>query len=133
MKNPNNIRFIFTPIAVILVIGFSCGKDDKTTDPQNSNPVITSLTADPDTFYAGSSSIITVIADDPDGDVLSYYWEAHGSHLMPMPSGSNTMELTNCCPIAQPESAVVLSVVEDGRGGEARDSIELWIFPSGSR
>lgn len=124
-----DLRLIGALVALAIVIWLGCGKDDAPTDPQNHPPVITSITADPDTFYADGSTIITVIAEDPEGDPLNYNWEAHGQDLLPMPSDSNTIELTTCCPIFEPATAVVLSIVDDGRDGEDRDSIQVWILP----
>ncbi len=125
-----DLRFIGALIALAMAVWLSCGKDDKATDPQNRPPVITSVTADPDTFYMGNSTIITVIASDPDGDALNYNWEAHGQDLLPIGGGSNTMEFTNCCPVFEPATAVILSIVDDGRDGEARDSVQVWILPT---
>jgi hypothetical protein len=106
-----------------------CDKGKKVTNPRNQPPVISSITADPDSFIMGNSTTITVNASDPDSDALNYRWEAHGQELLPIPSGSNTLMLTNCCPIFEITSAVVLSVIDDGNGGEARDSIRVWILP----
>ncbi len=124
-----DLRLTGALVALALTIWFGCGKDDAPTDPQNNPPVITSMTADPDTFYMGSSTTITVIANDPDGDALNYNWETHGLDLLPISGGSNTIELTTCCPVFEPSTAVVLSTVDDGRGGETSDSIDVWILP----
>ncbi len=129
MTRSLDLRFIGALVALAIAICLNCEKDDKVIDPGNQPPVITSLTADPDTFYMGSSTTITVIANDPDGDVLNYNWETHGQDLLPISSGSNTIELTTCCPIFEPATAEVLSIVDDGRGGEDRDSIQVWILP----
>jgi len=112
-----------------VIISLGCGSDDKVTNSQNHRPVILALWADPDTFYEDHSTIITVIAEDPDSDALNYNWETRGPGLLALPGKANTLELTNCCPVVGPITAVVLSIVDDGRGGEARDSIRVWILP----
>lgn len=124
-----DLRFTGALVALAITIWLGCGKDDAPTDPHNNPPVITSLTADPDTFYMGNSTIITVTANDPDGDALNYNWEAHGQDLLPIGGESNTIEFTNCCPVFEPAMAVILSIVDDGRGGETSDSIDVWILP----
>jgi hypothetical protein len=124
------LKFLAPLILIIAVFWSGCGKDDKATDPQNRPPTITSLTAEPDTFHVNESTIITVIASDPDGDALNYNWEAHGEDLLPMPGEEpNTMELIICCPILEPRTAMVLSIVDDGRGGETSDSVQVWVLP----
>ena len=125
------ILTFMTPLILIIVVLWSgCGKDDKATDAQNRPPVITSLTAEPDTFHVNESTLITVIASDPDGDALNYNWEAHDEELLPMPGDDpNTIELIICCPILEPRTGMVLSIVDDGRGGEATDSVQVWVLP----
>ncbi|MCK4856493.1 MAG: hypothetical protein KAT58_00830 [candidate division Zixibacteria bacterium] len=124
-------RTIVVLFTLAAVISFSCSQDDNGTNSQNHPPVITSLTADPDTFYAEQFTTITVIASDPDGDDLNYNWEAHGSGFMSIPSEPSTLVLTNCCTVTEPITAVVLSIVDDGQGGEAHDSVQVWILPIG--
>jgi hypothetical protein len=124
-----DVRFTVALGALAMAICLNCEKDDNVIDPGNQPPVITSLTADPDTFYMGNSTTVTVIANDPDGDSLNYDWETHGLDLLPISGESNTIELTTCCPVFEPATATVLSIVDDGRGGEDRDSIQVWILP----
>ncbi|HUU45018.1 MAG TPA: hypothetical protein VM118_04730 [Acidobacteriota bacterium] len=122
---------LFSGCGAAIVLG--CGDDGKSVDPDNNPPTIVSITAAPDTFVANHSSTITVVAEDSDGDALNYVWETYGSQFMALPSETNTMVLTNCCPIIEPVSAMVHAIVDDGRGGTARDSVRVWAIPSGSR
>ena len=120
-------------ICALLIMGvissLGCGKDDKVTDPQNNPPVILSLTAVPDTIHVLHSTTVTVIAEDPDGDALNYNWFPRGSELTPVSGGGNTIVLNSCSCINEPTGIVVLSIVDDGRGGTAQDSLTVWILP----
>ena len=120
-------------LVLAAVIAWSgCEDEDKGTDPQNHPPVITSIEADPDTFYAEDTTTITVIADDADGDALSYAWETGVSWLMPVFGQDNVLGLTNCCPIIEPGTTYIVATVSDDRGGQAHDSVQIWILPAGS-
>jgi hypothetical protein len=117
-------------LAVILVLG--CGSDNKTVDPGNRPPTITSISAEPDTFVADHSATITVIAEDADGDVLRYNWEMTTAGFSFLPGAiSNTKSITNCCIIEETQSAMVHAIVDDRNGGEVRDSIRVWVIPNG--
>ncbi|MCP4566617.1 MAG: hypothetical protein GY841_03430 [FCB group bacterium] len=112
-----------------LIVWIGCGDDDDNiVDPNNQAPIIESLTAEPDTFVADYSSLITVTASDPDGDNLQYNWVTDSSGFAGTPSG-NTLTLTNCCIVHIPKSTWVHAIVSDNRGGEARDSIKVWVTP----
>lgn len=58
------------------------GEDEKTItitvappcSPDNLPPVITEMTAEPDSIGLGDSSTINVEAEDPEGDTLTYEW-----------------------------------------------------------
>jgi hypothetical protein len=118
-------------MAVVFFGWSGCHKDDNPVSPPdtlNHPPIIASLAADPDTFVMESSTLITATASDPDSDALSYSWELHGE-LQAIAADTNTVRVMNCCPILELTPATVLSIVNDGRGGEARDSITIWMLP----
>jgi hypothetical protein len=128
-------RFASSSTSVLLlllsvVILFGCSDDD-VADPENQPPAILSLVAEPDTFVADHIAVITVTAEDDDGDKLQYSWDMHGSWLLPLPSEGNVAEVTNCCEIDEMRTGMVVSRVSDGRGGEARDSVQIWVLPGG--
>jgi hypothetical protein len=106
----------------------SCGKDNNGVDPGNSSPVIESITADPDTMLADEITTVTVVASDPDGDILQYEWEARKLELSSLPGSTVMLEVCDC-EIHEPTTDVVISTVSDGRGGVARDSVSVHILP----
>lgn len=118
---------------VVVVAGLAgCGDDDdKGVNPQNHPPVVLSMTADPDTFYMYGSTTITVEAEDADDDPLNYSWDCN---LCPSPikyasASGNTAVLTNCCEIQQITEVWAYIIVDDGQGGEARDSVFIVVRP----
>ena len=113
----------------LAVLVWSCGDDDDNNGTGSSNrpPVISALTANPDSMPQGNITTITVTASDPDGDDLDYLWEARDTWLTSIGAVLNSVEMHNCCPITPPDSTWVISTVDDGHGGEARDSIMIWI------
>jgi len=129
-----NHRHIVAPLLLTALLWTSCGDDDdSSTNSQNQPPIIRSLTAAPDTFYAGQITTITVDAEDPEGDPLSYEWEADQSWLLVISSASNTLDLTNCCPIDSSKTTFVHSIVSDDHSGQARDSVQIWVLPIGGK
>jgi len=116
---------------MLLFTLIGCSDDDKPVNPENNPPVISSVTAVPDTFTAGNSTTITTVATDPDGDALTYAWEDRGSIFLPIPGGGNTLEVTNCCTIDELRGEYVIAVVHDDRGGITRDSVKVWVKPAG--
>jgi hypothetical protein len=127
IRIPNRILTIL-PLAIVLTVGLSCSEDDNGTDPQNSPPTITSVTADPDTIYEGGGlTKITVVAQDPDDDPLDYMWDAR--NLSDAGGQDNEVLFQSCCDIDEPTTGVVYSTVDDSRGGQAHDSVEVTILP----
>ena len=126
---------VVVPFVLGVLISLGCGNDDdnKGTNSQNHPPDILSLAADPDTFLELQTTTITVIAEDPDDDALHYNWEWRSPEIESLSAEANTVVLTTCSCIVEPITTIVLSIVNDGRGGEARDSIRIWVLPKGGQ
>ncbi len=125
-------RAIYRSLVLIMALGLAsllACSDDTVNDPDNQAPTIQALTAEPDTFVADDLSRITVTATDSDGDKLTYTWEVHGASFMGLQSGGFILEVTNCCHIEDTVTGVILAIVSDDRGGEARDSVEVCVVP----
>ncbi len=126
-------RLTVVPLLLILLLGlFSCSDDDNPTNGENNPPTIASLTASPATFRSGETCTLQVAASDPDGDQLAYLWDhRNGQEKLAWVSASgNTAVLGTCgCPVPFSVDAWVVSTVEDGRGGTARDSVAVVLLP----
>ncbi len=131
MNKPINPISVIFLIALSMLLYYSCGDDEKPVTPGNHAPVISSLEAEPDTFIANHTALIFVTAEDADGDELTYKWETSAQWLVPASGSGNIVEVINCCEITEFDSTYVRSIVEDGRGGVARDSIKIWVLPEG--
>lgn len=131
----NTIRYLakLATCCVVVLILAGCGGDDPPTAPDNHPPTISSITADPSTFHQGDLSTITVIATDPDGDALQYFWDHRGgSQLDWILSSGNTAVLTTCgCLIVDDLYTWVLATVKDGNGGETTDSVAIVVLSGG--
>ena len=111
------IRIFCINITVVsLFIFLGC---EDSTEPKNEPPIITSLTASPDGVEAGGSSTLTCVANDPDGDNLSFNWEsAYGS------INGNGSIVTWTAPSSEGSYSVSCQV-DDGNGGQDIDSINI--------
>lgn len=131
------MRQSLRPLVVCLfaaLVWMGCSSSDNGSNSStNHPPQIESIVADPDTFYAGQITTVTVTATDADGDELSYSWSTPADWLMPLPSVGNVLVLTNCCPITKLETTMVHCTVTDARGGEDRDSVQVCALPAGGR
>jgi len=134
MTNRHALARLATLIIVSAALCVACDVDLLLfTGAANQPPVISAIDAEPDTFYAEHVTRITVTASDPDGDNLTYEWDPNASWLLPMSSAGNSIDLTNCCHIDAMQTTFVHSIVSDGRGGQDRDSIQIWVLPAGGR
>jgi len=98
----------------------------------NHPPVIESLTAEWHSLKKASNTPITCLASDPDGDTLTYEWSAVDN--AGNPAGNFTGEgntVTWVAPNAYGTFTITVTVT-DGRGGEARDSIDIVVCSCGS-
>ena len=85
----------------------------------NQSPQISSLIADPNSILPGSSTTITVIATDPDGDKISYSWSGGEGEVTGVgnkvtwkaPRRSGTFDVT--------------VVISDGEGGKTIGTVPV--------
>ncbi len=101
-------------IAMMTIAGVSCSSK-----AANQPPSITSLLADPDAIAPGAASTVTCVADDPDGDTLSYAWEYTGGYLQ----GTGSMVTWIAPSVANTYTVTV--TVSDGNGGTDEDSVAI--------
>ena len=101
-------------IAVMTVAGVACSSGEP-----NQPPSITSLTADPDAVAPGEASTVTCVADDSDGDTLSYAWEYTGGYLQ----GTGSTVTWIAPSVANTYTVKV--TVSDGNGGTDENSVAI--------
>jgi len=89
------------------------------TDFINHAPVIDSLKADPRILHFGQESKLNCYATDPDGDQLSYAWEAESGTLT-----NNDSAAVWTAPVTE-GYYYVFCTVEDGHQGTVTDSIGI--------
>jgi hypothetical protein len=90
----------------------------------NHVPVISSLTANPKKIYLGAMTQLTCIATDPDDDTLSYIWTSTYGTII----GDDSIVTWTA-----PENEgyyYVSCIVDDGRGGQASDSVGIVVQDS---
>ncbi len=87
---------------------------------QNRAPQIKSITVEPTTtIYAGQEATITVVAEDPDGDSLTYQWQHTGTATLT--SNGNIAKFT-----AQAFGEYIVTVtVSDGKGGTITNRVTI--------
>ncbi|MDZ7308483.1 MAG: T9SS type A sorting domain-containing protein [candidate division KSB1 bacterium] len=85
----------------------------------NHAPEISALAARPGKIDLGAAAEVTCIAQDPDGDTLSFFWRAIDGTL----TGSGPA-VTWTAPMREGDYFIVCRI-NDGRGGEAADSIAV--------
>ena len=109
---------IFFTLILGLFLGRGCDCDNPT-ESKNQPPVITGLTADPSQVDLSGNSLLTCVANDPDGDNLTYHWTSISGSI----NGSG-----NSVTWSAPKFAGMYSIkceVSDGKGGQDLDSINI--------
>ncbi|MFC2024050.1 Ig-like domain-containing protein [Chloroflexota bacterium] len=90
----------------------------------NRAPVISSLEAEKDYLLAAESGEIRVTASDPNGDELSYRWEATGGVI----SGQGQTAIWTAPDNA--DTYMITVAVSDGRGGETAMQLGVGVTPN---
>lgn len=93
----------------------------------NNTPVIESLTTDCPRVKPGGHGTITCVASDPDGDKLTYTWEAERGAISTISEDDH--EVTWTAP-SEYGYYLITVTVSDGRGGEVSSS-EVTSFTEG--
>ena len=88
----------------------------------NTEPVITSLTADNTTVSPGGTVLLTCTAEDDNDDSLTYNWECTSGSLVP-----NGSTATWTAP-GSPGTYSISCAVTDGNDGSTMDIIDITVL-----
>jgi hypothetical protein len=118
---PGRLTWLLGLVALMLgaILASSCTLLDKA-------PVIDSLKAEKDYLFAAESDEIHVVAHDPNGDELSYEWQASGGDI----SGQGETAIWTAPD--SPDTYTIAVRVTDGRGGEAEMQLSLDVLSNNS-
>ena len=89
----------------------------------NQAPVITSISADPESVTLETSSTITCVATDPDGDPITYAWSAASGGSI-----SGTGSVVTWVAPATARAYPIEVTVSDGRGGATSRSCNVIVL-----
>ncbi len=87
----------------------------------NQSPIISDLSASPSGVLYGQTAMLTCIANDPDGDVLSYNWSASAGSI----SGVGN-KVTWIAP-SKSGSFNITVLVSDGKGGQTQGNVMVTV------
>ncbi len=87
----------------------------------NQSPQVSSFSANPAVVGPGGSSILTVVAKDPDGDVMRYTWNASEGNVTGVGD-----KVTWFAP-NKGGSYNIIVTVNDGKGGEAKGTVAVTV------
>lgn len=90
----------------------------------NQAPVISSLTPNPSGVLYGGSTLLTCIASDPDGDVVTYSWSTSEGSITGVGN-----KVTWVAP-SKSGSFNITVVVSDGKGGQTRGNVMVTVAPA---
>lgn len=117
---PGRLTWLLGLVALMLgtVLASSCTLLNKA-------PIIDSLEAEKDYLCTTERCEIRVVAYDPNGDELSYEWQASGGDI------SGHAETAIWTAPDSPNTYTIAVRVSDGRGGEAEMQLSLAVQPNG--
>ena len=92
-----------------------------TAESNNTAPSLVSLSVVPPTLAVGGTAAVTAVANDADGDTLTYEFSADNGYTIAPGASDGTAILT--APAAANASGTVSVIVRDGNGGEDTGSV----------
>ena len=107
-------------LVVLVALCTGCGTP-------NQSPVISNLTASVETVAPSGFTLISCVAQDPDGDGLSYTWEANGGTI----SGEGA-SVTWVAPATSGVFYTITVRVSDGRGGQETGEVTVDVLIAGN-
>ncbi len=106
--------------------GASAQATTSITVSSNRPPVIIDLSYSPINLSPGSSTVITCTANDPDGDIVRYSWNASAGIISGTGNQVSWMAPNNTGDFG------ITCVVSDGKGGESRQTVTVSVTEPGS-
>jgi hypothetical protein len=95
---------------------------------KNSPPKITSVTATPAEVFKGDTSALSVSANDPDADTLTYLWTLSGCGAL---ISDNAAQVSfSSAGVSSPCQAALTVTVGDGKGGTDSKSVSVKVINS---
>jgi LmbE family N-acetylglucosaminyl deacetylase len=124
---------VSTPTIVYVTVVVSDGRGGSATGsvtitvvPPNGPPVLTAgPTASPGTIVSNQTSSLSVTANDPEGDPLTYVWTATSGSV----AGSGATGVYTPAVVSVPTTVEVSVVVSDGFGGSASGTATITVNP----
>lgn len=104
-------------LALLAVAFYSCNKEE-----ENKAPTIASVVVNPATVNANGIATVSVTANDPDGDALTYAYNVSGGSII----GNGASATWTAA--AQEGSYSVSVTVTDGKGGQASSNASLTVL-----
>ncbi|WP_052519451.1 Ig-like domain-containing protein [Archangium violaceum] len=114
-------------VALLSLGGAGCGWfDDPDPQPSNIAPIITQVLATPASINEGTNTGLSVTANDPDGDALTYTWTQTPETPAGTFSGETGSSRTWTAPALATNTTFTLQVtVADGKGGSAQATVDV--------
>ncbi|NIR96332.1 MAG: hypothetical protein GWO08_22665, partial [Gammaproteobacteria bacterium] len=118
--------YFYAVIAIGTMLIAGCSKN--TTEPENKNrsPQISSIIPNPENVMVNQVTSLTCLAEDADGDQLTYVWEADTGTF------NGTGSRVDWTAPGTEGLYQILCKVMDGNGGEAQQEVMIDVMPPGN-